>query len=50
MFGTSWEDVMALGAAGLIADVRFTEAQDPACQRWPRFKESDDATAVFWEP
>jgi hypothetical protein len=49
LFGGSWEDVLSMDAAGLIADVRFTEARDVACKSWPRFKVSDDATAVFWE-
>lgn len=50
MFGWPWGDVLALGAGGLIAAVRETEASDPGRARWPRFKVSDDATAVIWQP
>jgi protein phosphatase 2C-like protein len=36
------------GPAGLIRQVRDTEATDPSGQRWPRRKIHDDATAVYW--
>jgi hypothetical protein len=50
MFGASWEGVLAMDATALIADVRLSEARDQSRERWPRFKISDDATAVFWAP
>jgi len=31
----------------LIARVRDAEQSDPDGVRWPRFKPSDDATAIF---
>ncbi|WP_200306101.1 integrase [Streptomyces adelaidensis] len=34
------------GPAALIARTREAEMSDPECLRWPRFKRSDDATAV----
>ncbi|APU18596.1 protein phosphatase 2C domain-containing protein [Actinoalloteichus sp. GBA129-24] len=41
-------DVMASGGpAELIRQVRETEAADPEGVRWPRYKRSDDAGAVF---
>jgi hypothetical protein len=49
MFGWPWEAVFRMDAADLITDMRWTEAQDQLCVRWPRFKASDDATVVFWE-
>jgi hypothetical protein len=49
MIGMSWASVIATDAAGIIAAVRAAEARDPACERWPRFKVSDDATAVTRE-
>lgn len=38
------------GPAELLRLVREAEASDPAGQRWPRNKKSDDATAVFLLP
>ncbi|MFJ6355167.1 hypothetical protein ACIQKB_37630 [Streptomyces sp. NPDC092046] len=35
------------GPAALIARTREAELADPACERWPRFKQSDDATAAY---
>ena len=35
------------GANGLIAAVRDMEASDPDRVKWPRYKMSDDATAVY---
>lgn len=34
------------GAKQVLANVRAIEASDPACQKYPRFKPADDATAV----
>lgn len=48
LFGWPTVRTLALGA-DLIANVRTMEARDPDCTQWPRFKMSDDATAVFWE-
>lgn len=50
MIGMPWPTVIGMDAAGIIAAVRAAERADPACQRWPRFKASDDAAAVTWEP
>ena len=35
------------GLHGLAARLRAAEADDAACTRWPRFKGSDDATAIW---
>ena len=35
------------GAARVLAGLRAVEAEDPACERFPRFKPADDATAVM---
>lgn len=35
------------GIAALAGRLRRIEAGDPACTRWPRFKMSDDATALW---
>lgn len=35
------------GPSALIARTRAQEASDPEGVRWPRFKQSDDATALF---
>ncbi len=35
------------GPAELIARVREVEAGDPRCERWPRGKAQDDATALY---
>ena len=37
------------GPAALISQVRAVEDADPDCQRWPRDKPRDDATAVYWQ-
>jgi hypothetical protein len=39
---------MNLEPAELIRGVRQAEHLDRERQRWPRFKVSDDATAVSW--
>ncbi len=36
------------GPAELIRQVRAAEDSDPGCERWPRAKAADDATAVYW--
>ncbi len=36
------------GPAGLIQRTRAAETADPAGERWPRPKTSDDATAIHW--
>lgn len=51
-FGTlSWEQLLDLleteGPAALIARTRAAERTDPAGERWPRFKRSDDATVAY---
>ncbi|MFE7951560.1 integrase [Streptomyces sp. NPDC057426] len=41
-------DVLRIeGPAALIARTREAELADPAGERWPRFKRSDDATAAY---
>lgn len=50
MFGISWETVMPLAAGELISEVRAGEQLDAKRERFPRFKVSDDATAVLWRP
>lgn len=35
------------GLAGIAARLRAAEAGDAACTRWPRFKQGDDATALW---
>ena len=49
LFGHKWEALRAWPAADMIRMVRVLEAEDPACERWPRWKPSDDATVVAWE-
>jgi 8-oxo-dGTP diphosphatase len=49
MLGWSWQAVMKMDPAELVRGVREAEDLDRERQRWPRFKISDDATAVFWE-
>jgi hypothetical protein len=42
--------LLAASAAGVeqvLAGIRDTEESDPLCTRYPRFKPSDDATAVM---
>lgn len=45
-----WEQILATltehGPHTLIDETRQTEATDPRGDRWPRYKASDDATAV----
>jgi hypothetical protein len=45
----TWPDLMKNhhSAREVIRAVRLIEASDPDCVSWPRFKRSDDATAVF---
>ncbi|MEV7777720.1 integrase [Kitasatospora sp. NPDC088351] len=46
-----WADVLRLlaesGPAELIARVRAVERSDAACERWPRGKTHDDASALY---
>ncbi|PEQ12845.1 hypothetical protein B2G71_10775 [Novosphingobium sp. PC22D] len=35
------------GLDGLVREMRAAEARDARCERWPRFKVSDDATALW---
>jgi hypothetical protein len=35
------------GLPGIAARLRAAEADDAACTRWPRFKQGDDATAIW---
>lgn len=46
-----WDTILATLAEGgpqaLIEEVRRIEATDPRGDRWPRYKASDDATAVY---
>lgn len=41
------EAVWAHGLAALAAELRGIEQADSACTRYPRFKVSDDATALW---
>ncbi|WP_159026612.1 integrase [Streptomyces vietnamensis] len=47
----SWGQLLDLlsseGPAALIARTREAELGDPVGERWPRFKQSDDATAAY---
>lgn len=47
----SWSDALHLlaerGPAELIAQVRTTELADARCERWPRGKTHDDASALY---
>ncbi|MFD9630052.1 hypothetical protein [Streptomyces violascens] len=47
----SWAQLLDLlrteGPAALIARTREAELADPDGERWPRFKQSDDATAAY---
>jgi len=47
-----WPGIMEVirgqGPAALIARVRGAEDDDPGCARWPRYKDRDDATALYW--
>ena len=40
-------DASAMNVEQVLAAVRAVEAKDPDCQRFPRFKPADDATAVM---
>ncbi|MDH6112097.1 hypothetical protein P3T36_004926 [Kitasatospora sp. MAP12-15] len=46
-----WQDALRLmsaaGPGALIARVREAEEADPRCERWPRGKAHDDATALY---
>lgn len=48
---TDWPGLLALletqGPDEVISRVRQAEATDPSGERWPRYKASDDSTAVF---
>ncbi|WP_075221167.1 hypothetical protein [Acuticoccus yangtzensis] len=44
--GASLVDAAARDAVGVLAAIRAVEADDPHCMRYPRFKPSDDATAL----
>lgn len=35
------------GLSGIAARLRAAEADDAECMRWPRFKQGDDATAIW---
>ncbi len=41
------EAIRARGLAALAGELRAIEAEDAACTRFPRFKASDDATALW---
>ena len=49
----SWPAMLAIirddGPAQLIRRVRAAEDSDPDCTRWPRSKERDDATVIYWD-
>jgi hypothetical protein len=49
LLGMPWASIIGMDAAGIIAAVRAAERRDAACERWPRYKVSDDAAAVTWE-
>jgi Protein phosphatase 2C len=48
----SWPAMLAVirddGPAHLIRQVRAAEDSDPDCIRWPRSKDRDDATVIYW--
>jgi hypothetical protein len=48
-----WPGLLAVirgaGPEALIARVRGVEATDPAGERWPRTKITDDASVVWWD-
>jgi hypothetical protein len=48
---TDWKGLLDVlehdGPASLVARVREAERTDPDGKRWPRFKPSDDATAIL---
>jgi hypothetical protein len=46
MFGMPWATALNMDPAWVIAEVRRCESDDRDCWRFPRFKVSDDATAV----
>jgi hypothetical protein len=50
LFGGTWRRAFDIGPAGVIRQVRSMERRDEACERWPRMKAADDATAVLWKP
>jgi hypothetical protein len=49
MAGAPWPAVLDMSADAIISRVRTCERSDPERTRWPRWKVSDDATAVFWQ-
>jgi Protein phosphatase 2C len=48
----SWAAMLAIirdeGPAHLIRQLRAAEDSDPDCIRWPRSKDRDDATIIYW--
>jgi len=42
-----WDAVRKKGLAQLVQDIRAIERNDAACLKYPRFKVSDDATALW---
>jgi serine/threonine protein phosphatase PrpC len=45
---TALPDLLAEGGlSGIAAQLRAAEAEDAECMRWPRFKQGDDATAIW---
>lgn len=48
----SWPAMLAVirdeGPAHLIRQLRAAEDSDPDCIRWPRSKDRDDATIIYW--
>lgn len=50
MTATPWPAALAMPAGDIIARVRAAEQSDPERTRWPRWKVSDDATAVLVRP
>jgi hypothetical protein len=51
---TDWPGLLDIldttGPAALISQVRQAEESDPAGERWPRYKASDDATVIYLVP
>jgi hypothetical protein len=46
MYRTPWREVIFKDPQMTINEVRRLERSDPDCTRWPRFKQSDDATVI----
>lgn len=49
VFGSAWQHALNAGPGRIVREVRVFEAEDPACARWPRMKDHDDATAILWD-